>query len=96
MIRRLVDGGPSRASEWAQLDQEDQIVSTCLTTLPAFGRQALESKRVRLDFRRRLKDCLSVPVITPGRRVSASTFFRDIARVSTYFLDSRWFGALLI
>ena len=60
----------------ARLDQEDQIVSTCLTTLPAFGRQALESKRVRLDFRRRLDFCLSVPVITPARRVSASTFFR--------------------
>ena len=73
-----------RRNRAGQLDQEDQIVSTCLTTLPAFGRQALESKRVRLDFRRRLKD-LPHP---SGDYSCPSSFrvnlFRNIARISTF------------
>ena len=80
----------------AQLDQEEQIVSICLTTLPAFGRQALESKRVRLYSRWRLID---LPQPSGDYSCPSSfrvNFFRNIARVSTYFLDSRWFGALLI
>jgi hypothetical protein len=72
------------------LDQEeDQIVSICLSTLPAFGRQALESKRskrVRLDFRRRLKDLPH----RSGDYSCPSSFrvnlFQNIARISAFWI----------
>jgi hypothetical protein len=55
------------------MDAEEQIVS-----LPAFGRQALDSRRDRLDFR--LKDLLPLPVIAPARRVSARSFLEHRSR----------------